>query len=490
MTNTKQKYTKNKPLVIDIFKRNWFSIFLFVSIFFLYLISPIDTDLGWHLRYGKHIFENLSVYKTNQIGFYLADYNWAHGYSLYQLLAYLLYHLSGLWGLAIINGLIVGLIYFFTIRRVKTLHFKLLAIVFLYLGFFAVTSLGFRSQLFTILGISVLLHKLTENKFSLSNILTIPPMFILWANLHGGFVLGLALLLIFTLGKLLTGKRNEAYFSGLVFLLSAFAGILNPFGTGLYLEAYRHSWYPLDKLIAEWVPPGNQAILLILITISIITMAMAYQVIKGKFLAKKHNIFLGITWMSFTLLSFTARRHLPLFAISSVFFLENLINHNQSPSKESKLKIFSLIIFTGLIGLRLTNLPDLKGGWQPLCQTERTSFPCNGEKYLQSNPDICKNLFNTYEWGGHISWHLPDRKTFIDGRMPTWPTPEGKSPYTIWLEIIQARKGFEKELERYGADCIFISKGTFLDLELKSKTKYPWKNIYEDDMSVIWQKNQ
>lgn len=75
--------------------------------------------------------------------------------------------------------------------------------------------------------------------------------------------------------------------------------------------------------------------------------------------------------------------------------------------------------------------------------------------------------------------------------MPAWPTEEGKSPYAIWLEIIQAQDGFEKRLDNFSTDCIFISKGTFLDLELRKEgQKYPWQIIYDDDFAVVWQKNE
>ena len=423
------RITKSPKKSRKTFKRNWFSVLLFISIFFIYLFFPIDTDLGWHLRYGKHIFETGSVYRSNQIGFYLADYNWAHGYSLYQISTYALYHFFGLWGLIVGNGLVVSLIYFFTTRKIKTLCLKLSAIVFLYIGFISVMNLGLRSQIFTTLAISILLYELTKNRLALSNALTIPLLFILWANFHGGFVLGIAILFIFTLDKLFTSKKKEALLSGIVLSLSAFASLLNPFGIKLYLEAYRHSWYPLDKLIAEWVPPGNQSIFFILVTIAIIITTTGYQIIKGKFVRKKHNLFLLTVWIIFTYLSFSARRHLPLFAISSVFFAKNLIEDIPNLQKEYRLKIFSLIILTGLIGLRLVNLPDLKGDLRSLCQNSKRPYPCSAEKYLKNNPGICHNLFNTYEWGGHIAWQLPNRKTFIDGRMPVpGQLQTGKAP--------------------------------------------------------------
>ena len=360
--------------------------------------------------------------------------------------------------------------------------------VFLFLACFSTARLGYRSQLFTILGISFIYWKLTQKTFSPLNIVILPILFAFWANLHGGFVLGLTLLLIFSIDCLLTCKKKEALIAALTLMISFLAGLINPFGIALYRETYRHSWYPLNKLIAEWVPPNNAGMLLIFITISIIATTLIYQTINGKLIKIEKVIFLIFSWILFTILSFTARRHLPLFAISSIYLFNRISDLKISKTFELHLKRIITVGLLGIIAYRIFNLPNFEGGWKSLCYNQNPSFLCQAENFLITNPEVCQKVFNTYEWGGHISWRLPNRKTFIDGRMPTWPTPEGKSPYTIWLEIIQAREGFEKELDRYGADCLFISKGTFLDLELRKNKLYPWKIIHESGTVIIYQK--
>jgi len=55
------------------------------------------------------------------------------------------------------------------------------------------------------------------------------------------------------------------------------------------------------------------------------------------------------------------------------------------------------------------------------------------------------------------------------------------------LEIIQAKNKFNDKLKKYGADCLFIAKGTFLDLELEKNKTYPWQLIYKDNTAVIYE---
>jgi hypothetical protein len=163
MTSIKQKSLKTETISLSrLIKANWLSVLFFISVFFLYLLSPADTDLGWHLRYGKQIFEEGQVYKENQIGFYLADYQWTQSYSLYQLLVFIIHKLFGLWGLVFSNGIVLALIFYLTCKQKG---WKMIgSALFVFFGLTAVTKLGIRSQLFTILGISFLLRQLTSNK--------------------------------------------------------------------------------------------------------------------------------------------------------------------------------------------------------------------------------------------------------------------------------------------------------------------------------------
>ncbi len=79
-----------------------------------------------------------------------------------------------------------------------------------------------------------------------------------------------------------------------------------------------------------------------------------------------------------------------------------------------------------------------------------------------------------------------------DGCRP--PEPYGKSPYTIYLELIQARPGWQAEMDSYEIDYLIIGNGTFLDLELAGKDNFSgennndkWREIYRDKQAAIFQ---
>ena len=52
-------------------------------------------------------------------------------------------------------------------------------------------------------------------------------------------------------------------------------------------------------------------------------------------------------------------------------------------------------------------------------------YPLGAVKYLHENP-IEGNMFNEYNWGGFLIWQYPEKKVFIDGRMPSWKMGDQK----------------------------------------------------------------
>ena len=81
------------------------------------------------------------------------------------------------------------------------------------------------------------------------------------------------------------------------------------------------------------------------------------------------------------------------------------------------------------------------------------------------------------------AWQRPPKLSFGDAG---GPTSEGKSPYTIFLEILQARPGYQETLDRYGIEWLLFLPNTFLDLELRDKEDSVWREVYRDEVAVIY----
>jgi len=458
-----------------------------VFIFLLFLITPIDTDLGWHLRYGQQLLSTGQVMRQNELTYLLPTYQWSHSYTLYQLISFAIYKLGGLPGLVFANGLLIaftGWLFSKIYPRLSRIN-ALLFLIIIWAGW-NVFHLGFRSQIFTFSGLVVVFLILKRVNKSPNLLFLLPLIFALWVNLHGGFVLGLGLL-GFALIDIVLRKGWQAVkplFSAS--LASVMATLVNPYGLAVYQEALRHLQVPLGTLIAEWVGPST-AIKISLISTTLVLLALILS------FKNRQRLFWSFSLVLFTLLAYHSKRNLPLFALTAgLAFLQIFKRDLIVLEKNADLgKFVNFLLLVGIPFLLLARVPNNLAkttNWNRFCTEGLRVYPCQAVEFIRAKKLKGKNVFSAYEWGGFLEWQLPEYKYFVDGRMPAWSTPEDKSPYTIYLEIIQARPGYQERLERYKTDWLLINQGTFLDIELRQNKKTFWQEIYRDNVAVIYTK--
>jgi len=474
-----------KPITRNI---SWKLIF-FLGVFMFFFLPPNDTDLGWHLRYGDYFLSQGKFLTENKLTVLLFDYHWPNSYSLYQILSAVIYRLAGFSGLSFGNGLIFTAFFYLLYLTLKKNIYQT-GFIFILITFpsWYVFGLGWRAQIFSLLGIALIFWILKTSK----KYFFLPLIFLFWANLHGGFILGIMILLIFLLVQLIklliekTSAKSFAFYC-FYFLLSFLATMLNPYGLKIWWEGLNHLKVPMHKLIAEWVPPPGS--LYFLVVLFFVFSFIIFLTQKNK---NWWQWFLFTCLFPFFYLGLSARRNLPFFfmvtclIILSANFAKNWF---KNINFTSLLKSFNILIFLWGLFYQLPNTLLIDLSWKNYCQQKRKfPFPCKAVDFIKENK-IKGTIYNTYEWGGFLEWQLPDSIFFVDGRMPAWPTSTFKSPYTIYLNIIQHQPGWEQTLATYKIDYLFIGANTFLDLELKtSPDKYPWQEIYRDQKAVIYEK--
>lgn len=452
------------------------TILFLLGSFFLLLLPPMDPDLGWQLRCGELILKGQGFCTQNQFSVLMSGYQWPNHHWLYQVLLFSIWQKFGLWGLSLFNAFLVSLIFFIFHQTIKNLHLEkkwaIILILFLTWGVF---SWGIRSQLFGLFYFTLILFILLQEKIKLKYYL--PLIFLLWANTHGSVVLGLAFLFLYSLKNL---QEKTTIF---ILSLSLLATLINPHGFKIFQVAWQHlSGVRLEKLIAEWVPPN-------LLNWSLVFLG-------GFFLLSLSHKTLWPAIASFTFLTLKARRNLPLFFI---FFFPLFLNNSSlknwlKPWLKKQVLRKSLLILTCLAFLfyglhhQLPQTLKTNSSLNNYCQNSTLNYPCQAVNFLKTQSEKGP-LFNRYEWGGFLIWQLPEYKVFVDGRMPAWPTSSGKSPYTIYLETLQAQSGWQETLKQYNINWILISPETFMDLKLKPHPgEFGWQEVYRDPISVIYKK--
>ena len=454
-----------------------------VLVFLFFFLPPFDTDLGWYIRLGEEFFTSGTIPTANDLTYYLAGYRVGNPYPLYSILVAFVYRYTGLWGLAILNSVVMTLCYWIfqkIVGKLKLLSFVSFAAISLLA--WTVFSLGIRAQLFSFLFFLLVLCIFKKAYSKIKYLFFLPLVFFFWANLHGAFVLGLIIVAVFWGDVLFRRKYKLAIYLGAVYLVSVLIVAVNAYGFSLYGRAVEHFQAPLATLIAEWVPPNfpTRSAIVVLLVVTLV-LAVARRSISP---------YLPLL-IIFSFLYFQARRNASFYWLSLIlvyadYYWGKLLKIEKSRVAGSlKLPVMVVSLFLLVIGQMPVTIKAISNH-NSFCNSNPATLPCEVVTYLKQNPLTVKNIYTAYEWGGYLEWQLPEYKYFVDGRMPAWPTPEGKSPYTMYLEIIQAKPGYQQMLEKYGTEALLIGSGTFLDLELKKGENDNWQEVYRDEVAVLY----
>ncbi|MDP2860372.1 MAG: hypothetical protein Q8N98_01500 [bacterium] len=177
-------------------KNRIIDIIFFLGLFCFFLIPAVDPDLGWQLRCGQEMLSDVhrtNFCSVNNFSVLLPGYSWPNLYWLYQVILWLIYQAAGLWGLTILNGLVMGSCFWIFYRGLSGERWLRMVLTGIIIFFsWHVLSLGIRSQEMGLLFFVLLLR---WPKMA-------PLILLFWTNTHGSFILGLVLLpfLLFSSG--------------------------------------------------------------------------------------------------------------------------------------------------------------------------------------------------------------------------------------------------------------------------------------------------
>ena len=226
-----------------------------------------DPDVWWHIVLGNWILAHGQIPQTEMLsytahGVALAPHEWLSG----VLFAWL-NSVGGLFVLALAMGAVswLGLIAIAVNGRIRGAGPVTIAVTLALGAKAAQPVLGIRPQVFTFafLAITLLLverHLRRDDRA----IWLLPPLYMVWANLHGGFVAGVAFMGLasavagiawrFRLPNHVPLRRSVSL--GIVAVASALAACINPQGLASYRFALSEATSEGAKGIIEWQPPN------------------------------------------------------------------------------------------------------------------------------------------------------------------------------------------------------------------------------------------
>ena len=469
-----------------------FVAYLFVFLGSLYL--PTDPDLGWHLKYGEYFFKKGNILQDNIFSTMMSDYRWVNHSWASDLLVYLFYNNLGFFGVTLLGAFIVTLTFYFFAKSFK-LSFWDKAILFPIVLYLVsnVNAVSFRSQMISYMFTGVLFYIISAYNKNPKNLLWAIPLFLVWANFHGGFILGIILLTGYLgIKKILEiwGKFDiksifrVAKFEILVLLGIMLVSLINPFGYGVYIESFNHFGNPWLKYVSEWAPFSDQSSQWWnLITFMNLYMAsVAILFLTGKL---KEKLPIALLILPFIALSFYERRYAWSMYYISFPILLGLSDFFKPKSEKNQIIAASVISVVSLIFILSSKIPFdkyLAMNWGEYCLYPSISCSYEALEFISENK-LSNNLSTPYSWGGWMIWNFPNIKPSIDGRMHLWEDKSGYSAFAEYYTNVQDWKSIDKS--KYNTVLVLKQKPMFKRLK-KLTVEGKWKLVYRDNISAVF----
>lgn len=463
-----------------------------------------DPDLWGHIYFGQVVLREHRVVLHDAASYSAFGQLYRNHEWLTELLMALIYNHGGIIGLklwkfacvaATLAGVALALAETGASRGVQSNVLAVVAIA-------VMPQMQFRPQLYTFIFTAVLLALLARHNYrGKAPLWLVVPIMILWANLHGGFAIGIAMLGAYAgvagLQDLL-GGGGFARPCKLALMVAAgvLATLVTPWGIGLWylvghalfasnIRAIIVDWMPLIPALARQWHSGHLGVIFYacvvgLIAGFVITFALTPRAGRDLPLVA---IAAMMSWAAFS-----AVRNMPLAAIACAVPLarhtellagrwrKESASEDDLPATEGGRAQPGAWLPTGLAIALAVGL----GLFAPRLAEEQP-YPAGAVAFLQEHRQS-GNVLGDFGWGQYLIWHLaPGSKVFIDGRYETVFPLKVIDDY---LRFYFDWPGGAAVLSAYPHDFVLIPPHAPAYALMRRTAG--WKLVYRDDDAVLF----
>jgi hypothetical protein len=451
-----------------------------------------DPDIWWHLRNAEYLLKTHHFIRADMYSYTVTGASWINHEWLAEIPYYLAWRAWGLRGLFLVMIVLLETVMLgtYALGRLVSGNAKSAFVASWLAVLMATVSFGPRTLLFGWICLLALLAVLWSFKNKRRDLLwLLPPLFLLWVNLHGSWLIGMAVLWIFILTGLVEFSgpalesvrwtRPELRRLLIVAGTSLLVVFLNPYGHRLVL-------YPFDlalgqKLnvanIQEWASPDFHVlrgkILLGSIFLTLTMVLVRRQRLRLEwFLLFLLGIYASVTYGRFLFLA--AIIFTPILASS----LDMIPSHANENEKDKP--FLNGVLIAAAIAFMIWRFPaehDLSVQVEALYPTRAVSF------VKQRSDQEPGRVFNLYVWGGYFILNCRDVPVFIDPRVDIF---EHRGVFRDYLDVINLNGSLEV-LDKYGVRYVVLdshsAQAYFLDHVPQ------WHATYRDDVAIVFERS-
>jgi len=452
----------------------------------------VDPDVWWHIKVGAtllstHHWPTVDAYSFTARGTPWIAYEW-----LGEVFLAAVQRAWGFPGLMAVGvGLTAAILFaLYTLATLRCGNSKAAFVTCTVLVPLVYPSCSFRPQMLGYLFLVLTLIVLERfRRGHIGALWFLPPLFLVWVNTHGSFVLGLFALGVYSASGLVeihwgelvsrlwtSGERARLELAALLILVAL---TITPYGTEICLYPLNMAFsQPINVAsIQEWqIMPFGEVIGKLFLAL-VLGFVLAQITLRPTWRLEELVLFFaGVVaaclHVRFVLVfvPFSA----PLFAVILARWIPP---YEPAKDKYALNAVLMALVVAGIVWFfpsraRLESIMEQK-------------WPVRAVAYLKLHP-VPRPMYNTYGYGGYLILQLDGQnKVFIDGRGDIY---ERTGVFADYLTISRLGIAAPSLLDAYGIQSCLIEYDEQLRTLLSNSPE--WQRIYSDNVSVLFIRKQ
>jgi hypothetical protein len=497
-----------------------------------------DAGIGWHIRTGQLILATHTIPRTDPFSTITAPQPWYAWEWLYDVVVGWLDTAAGLNGVVLFTALIIAGLFAWTFRLILRRGANVLVALILVLLAASAAMIHFQARphvvswLFTVLWFWILESAEIRSADSHSDssapdsdsrrslpLWLLPLLMVVWVNVHGGFLIGFALLAIYWVGaawqwvslkgdrfedalrKIRAGRRLRAL--ALTGVASAAATLANPYGFKLHVHIYRYlsNRFLMDH-IDEFQSPNFHYVAQKCFAGLLLLTLVAFAAKRREAGASQGLVVLFAMYSGLY-----ASRNIPVSSLLLILVIGPWLSDGMQRLAEALSTRGSAVRLRGLASAFLQRMKTIelslrghlwpagaialtcwiaahggKLGAKPLMDAhfDAKRFPVRAVDYLEKH-DVRGPLVSPDYWGGYLIYRLyPRVRVVVDDRHDFY----GEEFLKSYLKMVHVEPGWAEFLQQHRAPCVIVLKDSAL-ANILAETP-GWQTIYSDDVAVAF----
>lgn len=462
-----------------------------------------DCDTGFHIKAGEYMLETRSIPTHDPFSLFSPPLPWPTHEWLSDVIMASIDKIAGLSGVVIFFIFIISLSYSLLFRVLRANRGNILIDIVLIVIVLVTSQMHWlaRPHIFTLLLFIVWYSVIEGFQNDRNNLLyVLPPIMLLWVNLHGGFILGFVTIIIYLIYNLMNSylsdglekKRHQGKLKYLFLatMASVLVSLINPKGFHTLL-------FPLNVVsnslimdnYGEFLSPNFHYSPFVPFKIFLLLAIACFGLFKTKLTFVEVALVL-----IFTNMSLFSGRYIPYFA---VIVAPVLSKHGSIMLNHAGNKVTDLIINRAKVQESIDD--SARGYVWPIAAivvvilftaSNRIDFefdekikPVAALEFLKKE-HLPGNMFNNDEFGDYIIYRsYPQYKVFFDSRADIY----GNEKLRDYLDIANMKPGWEAIIDKYDINWVIFNSNSPLCQNLNLKKN--WRLVYSDNVADIFMRN-